>query len=152
MSLLDPPDSALHWSTNKGSLAVWMLSTDVIVQTLKGHCTLELSTGMYEGVRQLVGRGGRFHVFDNYDEATGYDTEVRHHIIQFSRVLRPSIKSLHILFRSKLLAMGVSLFDAAVGGGVKSYSNRTKFELQLLDAVAAGGPGTHRDAEPRELR
>lgn len=84
---------------------------------------------------QILSEAGKIAIFDDLEHLRGYDTEVRTRLTTWSRTHYPSIATFHILVQSKLVAMGVSLANAAIGGKIHAHASRQTFEAALAREV-----------------
>jgi hypothetical protein len=85
---------------------------------------------------RILREEGRIAIFDDLVDLRGYDSEVRTRLTAWSRAHRGSIVAFHILLRSKIVAMGVSLANAAIGGNIEAHTDRAPFEAALAREIA----------------
>ncbi len=81
---------------------------------------------------------GEIALFDDLERVTGYDTEVRVQLTAWARKHRSRIAAHHILTRSKLVAMGVSVASLALGGAIEAHVRRDSFDAALLGQMKRG--------------
>ncbi len=83
----------------------------------------------------LMKGGTPIRIFHDFSRMTGYRTEARKLIVDWGVENRTLIVETHVLFRSKVVAMGVSLATSLLGNQLTGYSQRQPFEAVLQDAV-----------------
>lgn len=83
----------------------------------------------------IVREQGKIAIFDDLAEMRGYDSDVRARLTEWSRRHRNQIVDFHILVRSKIVAMGVSLANLAIGGHIQAHTSRTEFDAALARAI-----------------
>lgn len=76
----------------------------------------------------LQASGTRLRVFHDWAQVTGYETEARIHYTDWSKPLMPQVLSIHILFESRLVAMGLSVANLVLGNKLHATSDRRHFE------------------------
>ena len=70
-------------------------------------------------------------LFDDLEEMHSYESEVRLRLTRWIAINRSRIEAVHILMRSKIASMGVTLANLALGGFIRSYTRRDEFEREL---------------------
>lgn len=80
---------------------------------------------------QIIARCGKVALFDDLEDLRGYDSGVRVQLTDWSRQHRHEIVAFHILTRSKLVAMGVTVANLALGGQIRAHTRRTDFDAAL---------------------
>lgn len=93
-----------------------------------------------------VAAGKRITLFVDAAELKSYETEFRSLWATWMKTNRARLDGVHILFRSKLVEMGISIVNPFVGGFIVPWSDRAGFEAALHKARDAARP---RSARPR---
>jgi len=119
------------WRTATGELQVRILSDSIILHVVKGHAGAELIPLFTRSVEQRIREGRRLDWFADYSEMVSYDSQVRIALSQFVNSNKPSLNKLVILVRSRLVAMGVSVANLAVGGRIDAFSDPAGFKREL---------------------
>lgn len=86
---------------------------------------------------ELTARGVKPTVFNDWWEMTGYDSEARIRLTEWTRsnlALGKTWPS-HVLMRSKIVAMGVTVANMALGGALVVHSDRAVFDAELRAAA-----------------
>ena len=134
--MLRAPASTEVTHEKSGVLEIWLAAPGVVVQRVSGHAGLKIAQAIVRFNDDLISRGVEPYMFDDWMELTGYTTEARQALTTWTRQRLPSIRGVHVLVKSKLVAMGVALSNTAIGGSIQSYSDRTEFEQALDEAIA----------------
>jgi hypothetical protein len=83
-----------------------------------------------------LGGGNTVTIFVNLLEESGNSASTREAWATWAREHRSAIESTHILFRSRLMEMAISIVAMLVGGGtIKAYSNLREFEQSVQSRV-----------------
>ncbi len=135
LPLLSPGPDARFLSSAKGSLEIWTATPRVVVQRCRGHASLGFAEAITKRVDPLLARGVRPILFDDWEELTGYDVEARAHLTAWTEKNEARIAGVHMLFRSRLVAMGVSVAVLSIRNIMTTYSDRAAFERALAEAV-----------------
>jgi hypothetical protein len=73
-------------------------------------------------------KAGRFVLLADFWDMQTYDSQVRVGWTGWCTKHRADLDGLHILLRSKLVAMGVTVANLALGGLITVHTERTKFD------------------------
>jgi hypothetical protein len=118
----------INWTSSGGLLVVVAVHGDRVLAPL-----------MTQRADTIVARG-RVRIFFDFWDMPTYDSEMR---IQWTNWLakhRARLDEIHIVARSKLVAMGVSVANLALGGIIKSYPAPTGVFLHSLKAAGLSLP------------
>jgi hypothetical protein len=125
-----------RWSTARGTLEIRVPAPDVLVRRFEGHASIHFVEPMVKHLEAALATGVRPIVFDDFELGAGYDSEVRVRLTGWHTLHSGELKEVHILVKSGLLAMGVSVANLATGGAFISYSDRAAFEWALARVMA----------------
>ena len=145
------PVNALHLKSSCGLTVQWMAGPRAVIQVGSGHGDAELARLMVDGLtRELQGLTDIVCFFDGL-AFTGYDPAFRVTMAEGARRLMATgqFKTLRLLTRSKIVAMGVSVANLAVRSNFEVYSNAAAFDRALIDCgggAALATAGTARQA------
>jgi hypothetical protein len=120
-----------EWTTERGSLAVWLPSRSFLVLSIRGHGQAGFAAPMLAEYAKLS-QASSFDLFADVQHMTSYDSPLRTELTSRFLADRDRIAHFPVLFGSKLVAMGVSVANLALGGIITSMSNRHRF-IELLD-------------------
>jgi hypothetical protein len=112
----------------------------VLFTRLDGHMDVAAARRIVDAGNQVIREHGRLLVFHDWEEMLSYDTEARHVLTSWAKEIDRSVERAHILFRSKLVAMGVSVAAMALGGMLTAHPSRTSFVAARRDALATRKP------------
>ncbi|AUX20533.1 hypothetical protein SOCEGT47_010050 [Sorangium cellulosum] len=137
-----------RWATSRGVLEVRTPAVDVVTRRFEGHATPELIEPAIRHLETLIASGLQPILFNDFELGTGYDSEVRAKLTAWHLRHAGSVKEIHILVRPGLVAMGVTVANLATGGRFLVYTDRSKFEWTLANAlttrITAGSPASLR--------
>lgn len=127
---LHPPASADMVQTSLGTVWIWIPTPGVVVTVVKGVISAQLAGHWCEVVLRKTADQTRLESFHDWEEMTDYDGEARTLLIDTSKKLRPKSERVHILFRSKIVALGVRVASTILPHLV-SYTDRSLFQAAL---------------------
>jgi len=73
--------------------------------------------------------------FHDWEALTGYEPKCREILTDWGLRIRADVEAVHLLVRSRLVAMGVSVAGLVLQGMLVSYSTRAPFEAALEERV-----------------
>ncbi len=106
----------------------------VLHYVVEGRLSTELVKRFIEFAEQSPSDTMRF--FHDWWEVDGYDNPARYALTRWSLAHRKQLQSADILTRSKIVKMGVSVGNIALGGFAKLHHNPTSFREALLAATS----------------
>ena len=124
------PEVLDHYSSAKGESVLTAPKPDMILFKVTGHLDKTMGKRSLDQVEKAAGPHRVFYLFCDWAEMNGYDSEIRNMYTQWIASNRSRLK-VHILVGSKLVSMGVSVANLALGGSLVGYTNRTAFEAAL---------------------
>lgn len=74
-------------------------------------------------------------VFHDWAGITGYTAEVRSTYTRWSKSHVERLGGVHVLIRSRMVAMAVTLVSAAVGGVISAHHDRIAFDKLRAEAI-----------------
>lgn len=100
----------------------------IFLTRISGHADLDCALHLMRAFDRIATITiGPLDVFHDWELVTGYDSVVRQELVRWTdENEKPG--EVHILVKSRLVAMGVSVANAALGGKLVVYSDRVKFE------------------------
>ncbi len=134
-----PPPDKREFRAARGEITVGYRSPFVVVSRVTGHFSADMQEWLLLSTKEVVARGTRLTLFHDWEAMTSYDSSVRQNLTTWSLEHRAQIASVHILVRSKIVAMGVATAGLAlslVGMRLHSYSARAEFLTAVLAATA----------------
>lgn len=138
---IEPIASGIRIVTNRGKLHVTRPSTHVELVRAEGYADGPVVDLILEQRDEILRAHGRIALFDDLEGMTGYDSVVRTTLTEWSRVHKSEIVAFHILTRTRIAAMGVTVANLALGGHIRVHVRRESFEQALAEYVKTqGGP------------
>ena len=124
-------------TTSRATLTTWFPARTVALHRVVGHADLPIATLIAAHLEEhMAMTKAPVTIFDDFDEVTGYDSDTRLRMTEWTRDNDSVVSGVHILFRSKLVAMGVSVANLALQGSIRSYDDGSKFYKALAAASA----------------
>jgi hypothetical protein len=128
------PNDVTRAADDKSAVEFWFPKPNVAIGRYTGTPTAELFVPVNEAMARRLRIERALHVFADLDAIDGFDAAFREAWTEWFRKNRSAVASCHILFRSRLVAIGIAMVGAALGGQVQTYSKREDFELALKKA------------------
>ena len=121
--------------TSRGRLALWTLDQGVFVPQIVAHGDKAFVAPVVAGFERSL-RHGASQMFVDVELMTSYDTDLRTEVTAALARERKRIGCLHILVRSKIVAMGVSVANLALGGIMTIHGSAHPFQNALQAGLA----------------
>jgi hypothetical protein len=125
----------LRHETSRGRLSLWTLEHGVLVFQIAGQGDKSFVAPIVAGFERSL-RLAPVQMFVDVELMTAYDTELRIEVTAAMAPERKRIGCLHILVRSKLVAMGVSVANLALGGIMTIHGSLPVFQQALSAGLA----------------
>jgi hypothetical protein len=100
-----------------------------------------------EEARQIIAAGdrviaeaGMLVAFHDWEAMTGYHTESRVLLTEWGLRIRAQVEKVHVLVRSRVVAMGVSVASLVLRGMLVSYTQRAAFEAAFARRLKEASP------------
>jgi hypothetical protein len=100
-----------------------------------GHASADFVTSVVTLRNAAVKAWGRVTLFDDLDGLTGYDPGVRAGLTEWVNQNKGAVTAVHILVRSRVVAMGVGVANMVLRGVISAHSDRAVFDRELEAAV-----------------
>jgi hypothetical protein len=123
------PQNGTAWGTARGRMGIWVPSPTVLVLALRGHGDVEFGEPILTAFNSLSKRDNVY-LFIDADGFVNYQSQLR---TQLTTGFFPHRRrlSVQILLSSKLVAIGVSVANLALGGIVTTLTDRARFKANL---------------------
>lgn len=128
-------DGGLRYFTARGGVRLWELTESLLVLRFDGYTEAALAAAFLPHTMAFARRVERFTGFLDLSEISGYDTEVRTLSTEATRAFLPRIGGMHFFVTSRLVAMGVSVANLALGGRLTVHTTRAPFFAALAGAL-----------------
>jgi hypothetical protein len=126
-----------RWRDAQGTFTFSVPYPGIVRQTIEGRASIALGQKIIEKLEEALARHGKLRVFDDWEHATGYESEVRIRLTEWTRFHQDSIPETHILVGSKIVSMGLAVAAMVLKQPLEVYSNRARFERAYATTAAA---------------
>jgi len=126
------------WTSARGQLVVRTPAKGVILVRISGFFDQDLVPYVKAPTDRAIASGLSPAVFNDWWDMTGYDSESRIALTQWMLGVRKKLSAGHVLLQSKIVAMGVSVANLALGGVLTVHTNRAQFEAALQQQAKRG--------------
>jgi hypothetical protein len=123
------------WGSTRGQLVVRHPAPGVVVFVEKGFLTSEFVAHIVDHCDRALEEALKVEVFVDGYELDGYDPEIRNGASNWLRRNAPRVIAQHMLVRSRLTKMGLSVVSLAFGGLIRGHHERKEFDADLAVAV-----------------
>ncbi len=124
------------WKTDTWDLVMTSPAHGVFFTRVSGHANLDCALHVMRSFDRLSALTlGALDVFHDWELVTGYDSIVRQELVRWAQE-QPKHGDVHVLVKSRIVAMGVSVANVALGGRLKVYADRQKFEQTRTETIA----------------
>lgn len=120
----------------RGSLRVITPEAPLVLFVAQGHLDAGLAQHIVTSTNAALQRVRRPVVFQDWELLTGYDSAARELLTRYVQSIQPQLGGAHILVRSRLVATGVAVANALLGGTLAATSSRAAFEETLRQVLA----------------
>jgi hypothetical protein len=134
-----PPKNLVVSTSPAGEHRIWVPARGIVATCFVGRGTIELARGIKRDMMPILEAESPAAVYADWQGMTGYESEARIELTAWMKSVRPHMRSFSVLVRSRVVAMGVSVANLALGGGLRSFTSTTAFR-RALDAAIAGIP------------
>ena len=123
--------------TDRGTIRAFVLSPTTYVTIVTGHMEDAHADMLLAFGDQRVrnARGQKLRVFHDWVEMTGYESRCRQRLTSWSVEHLSAFGEVHLALRSKIVAMGVQVANIALGGFIRTYTDRAAVEMELRRAM-----------------
>jgi len=135
----DGGHKGLTLETGRGRLALWVVPPGFLVFQLVGHGEKSFIGPILSGFERALGHGALVQMFVDAELMSSYDTALRTEVTAAFLPKRQRIGSLHIVVRSKIVAMGVSVANLALGGLMTIYRDPGALHAALSSSITRAG-------------
>jgi hypothetical protein len=118
------------WQTGRGSVAIrW--KREVLTARITGHGDRLLIPHIVARMETVVRQAERIRaLYDVWDMAS-YDSELRTELTRWFLEHRSHLDAIEVVARSKIVLMGISVANLALGGIVRTYDSHESFQVEL---------------------
>jgi hypothetical protein len=122
------------YQSSRGTLHVSRPARGVLLTRAERTLTTEGGLAIERLMRRIAAEDGRLIVFNDWEAMLDYDSECRTRLTRATLELKGSVEGLHILFASRVVAMGVQVANLAVKI-ITVHTARPTFEAAVREAL-----------------
>lgn len=122
------------WRSDRGSLRIRRPRPEVLIFVEEGHLESGFAPLIRKASNDALRVGKPIYMFVDAYNLSGYAPEVRKVSTNWLSVNRQSVAVQHMLVRSKLTKMGLSVASLTLGGLIQGHASRASFR-QALDST-----------------
>ena len=143
MSLLSSAESIGKWKGAQGEVEIYRFGSIAAYVRMAGIAEQAAAPVIERALDGLFRSAGALHTFWDLRELTNYHSDVRVYSTNVLLAHRSRLTSVHTLSTSKIVAMGVSVANLALGGIITNHKTAASFESAvrgvLMGQVQARG-------------
>jgi hypothetical protein len=128
------------WRSEESTLRIWLPIRTVIVIEFSGHLTAPLAGHLMSETNRVLAHPQHtpLCIFNDWWEMKSYDSAARTELTHWAARIKPQLSTVHLLTQSKIVAMGISVANLALGGFLQGHTRRAEWNTAL--AKATGDP------------
>ncbi len=120
-----------------GTLSFVLPYPGLVRMTVEGRASAAMAQRIVYLLERALERHERLAVFDDWERATGYESEVRIRLTDWTERHQLRIPETHVLAGSKLVSMGLAVAAIVLRKPLQVHSTRASFERAWASAVAS---------------
>jgi hypothetical protein len=125
--------------TSAGRLSLWTPAASIVLARLQGYGAEAFAEPITEAFDRVLANSDSIRLFFDAESLENYDSTLRTSLTDRFVRDRKRLSELHVLVRSKIVSMGVSVANMALGGMVVSHTERSTFSDAIDSALHAAG-------------
>jgi hypothetical protein len=129
--LLDP----VQMRSERWELRATNPAPHTLLSRVSGQVDLEAVRHLMRAFDQVAASQGVVDAFHDWELVDGYTSEAREAYVRWSSGHPEKVSSVHILVRSRMVSMAISVGNLVVGGFLQPYSDRKAFDQMLLGTI-----------------
>lgn len=137
-----------RWESPTGELTIRRPSPLVVLFVEKGHLEAAFAPLITEAMNKSIGAGGKPHLFVDAEHLSGYDPSIRVEATKWIGEHRSEIVVQHMLVKSRITKMGLSVASMMLGGIIVGHHARSGFESALREAILQTRTASRQDKAP----
>jgi hypothetical protein len=125
----------IHIRHDRGECRLRRLGPRVMRAEFTGHIELSVADPLVKELEGFFGNGNDLYFFSDSELMTGWDSGFREKVTECIHRHLARVESCHVLVRSRIVAMGVSVSGLLLGGKLRAHNSRTAFESAMQQAL-----------------
>lgn len=123
------------WRSERGFLEVRRPSATVVVLIEEGYLESDFADPIANALDAALEQRGKLHIFVDAYDLDGYEPRVRTAATEWLKAHRARVEMQHMLVRSTIARMGLSVASLELGGVLQGHSTRATFDAELARVV-----------------
>lgn len=123
-------DDSQIWTTKEGEVTARLVMPGVVRLEMKGYAVAATATGIVAFFERQFALANTLETFWDLEAMERYDPAIRTESVSVLLRHRKKLASVHALAKSIVVRMGVSVANLALGGMLRSYDARPRFEQE----------------------
>ncbi len=125
---------------SQGALHMWTLGDGIFCTRGHGHVGMAAVEALIDYTEQrIVEQSAKLLVFHDWLEVTGYESKARLPLSRWMFEHRASYEVVHVAVRSRLVAMGASVVNLAIGGFLKTHPTVRDVDVEMRRVLGRSG-------------
>ena len=128
-----------RWTSTRSEVRIWMPLPGIIRFKYFGFSEATAVPWMAETANRMIKVGGRSPVdmFVDCWNQEGYEPGFRTGLTDWNKRIQKDIRTMPLLIRSKIAAMGITVSNIALGGMLVPFTDPQQFERTYQESVLA---------------
>ncbi len=135
LSRVEAPLGEESWTSPNGTLVIKHPAPGVVVFVEKGFLVAPFAEHIGRHSDTALQEADKIQLFVDAYELDGYDPEIRNAGSAFLKQHPDRVAAQHMLVRSRLTKMGLSVVSLMFGGLIKGHHERISFDAELAGAI-----------------
>ncbi|MEM9194902.1 MAG: hypothetical protein AAGF12_37330 [Myxococcota bacterium] len=132
------PDGEVVWRSHRGTVRIRRPARDVVVFVEERYLDAGFAAIIDDACNEAVREAKRIHIFVDAFNLDGYVPEVRTGATEWLKRNKDHVIRQHMLVRSKITKMGLSVASLALGGVLMGHASRATFDNELRKCLRPG--------------
>jgi hypothetical protein len=108
-------------------MGIWAPASGILLIQLSGIGEEEYAEHVIEAIDRQLERGARLRLFIDMEGMTNYDSAMRTKLTTRLLQCRNEIDAMVVMAKSRIVTMGVSVANLALGGIIRAHEDRGEF-------------------------
>lgn len=135
LTRVEAPSGEESWTSPRGSLTIRHPGPGVVLFIEKGFLVADFAAHIRTHSERALEQSAAITLFVDGFDLDGYDPEIRNAGSAFLKEHGPKVVAQHMLVRSRLAKMGLSVVSLMFGGLIKGHHERNSFDGELAAAI-----------------
>jgi len=120
-------------------MGIWAPAPGILLVQMAGFGDEEFATHIIEAIDREIEHGRRLKVFIDMETMTNYDSTLRTKLTTRFLQCRKEIDAFVVIAKSRIVSMGVSVANLALGGIISVHEDRAGFAGSFEDELRKSG-------------